>query len=122
MKSLILKLLIFFLIKSCSTQVLRRPYNFIQEPQNSSILVNFVCDAVEDVMRNETGMKRVAIVKYSTSFNDEFIDEIGKCLKSDFSVLILDFAKDVVNISLQKPSMIVMLTEKIRLVSNCDRP
>lgn len=118
-ESSILKLVLLLLLESCTLKVLSQPYqvSMQESPNNSSILANFVCDAVHDVMRNETGMKRVAIIKHATSFNRDFIDEIGKCLASDFSVLIMDSATGFSNISMQKPSMIVILTEQLRVVS-----
>lgn len=85
-------------------------------PQNSSELANFVCDAVHDVMRREIGLKRVALVRYDTTFESGFTDEIGKCLASDVTVLIMDLKAGLTNVSLQKPSMIVLLTEKIKEV------
>ena len=89
----------------------------LQDSENTLKLANFVCDAVADVMESENGMRRVAIVRYQTSFDRDFTDEIGKCLTSDVAVLSMDLNDGLSNVSMQKPSMVVLLTEKVDLVS-----
>ena len=84
--------------------------------QNSSKLAGFICDAVDDVLSSEVGMKRVALARYHTTFDDGFMDDIGKCLSSDVSVLMLDLKAYLLHMNLQKPSMIVLLTEKVNQV------
>ena len=89
----------------------------LQDSHKKVKLAKFVCDAVTDVMESENGMRRVAIVRYQTSFDRDFTDEIGKCLTSDVAVLSMDLNDGLSNVSMQKPSMVVLLTERVKIVS-----
>lgn len=113
MKKVLLAILIFSFLTRESWAI-----NFeLFKVQKPSKLANFVCDAVSDAMNVEIGVKRVTIVKHHSTLERNFVDDIGKCLASDFSVLTMDLNRNYSSVSMQKPSMVVLLTEELKQVS-----
>lgn len=83
-------------------------------PSPSQNFATYVCESVDKELRKEPNIRRVAIVKDTSSFDEDFIDEISTCISIENSLLIMDLnGKNLPNLNDQKPSLFVLLAEEI---------
>jgi hypothetical protein len=87
-------------------------------PNYPPLLPQFICKAVIDVRKQDSGFQSLILATGETKFPNSFQDNIFKCLPKEVPVILVDFREQFLNVSIHQVSMVVMITDEINEVSN----
>jgi hypothetical protein len=76
-------------------------------------LPQFICKAVDDVRKKNSGFQSLILATGETEFSSSIQDDIRQCLPMEVPTISIDFRKKFLNVSIHQVSMVVMITDLI---------
>lgn len=102
------KLILYFLICKSS--------NSLELVKNSlSNLPKFICDAVDEISKQE--IQTFAVIKLKNNFSSEFFNELYKCVPASVAMVQLDLTNAFAVIKLKDIKFVIVIGDYIDLVS-----
>jgi hypothetical protein len=80
-------------------------------------LPQFICKAVDDVRKKDSGFQSLILATGETEFSSSLQDDIRHCLPMEVPTISIDFREKFLDVSVHQVSMVVMITDQVDVVS-----